>query len=952
MLVLWLLACAPEKQAGPAATDDPSPTTSSPCAADEVLDGDRCLPAACGVGTWGGRTGDVYVDAAATAGDGTEAAPFATLTEAVDALADAGGTVQIAEGSYLETLSLGGEADGLVLNGRCAELVTLDASAGEDDSVALLLDARHATEVQLGGMVIRGGKGGGIGILGGVLTLTEVALAENRRFGLYLDSSAAEVSATALRITDTTPPRGDTSGRGVHLQRGARLDCADCTVERSVEAGLFVVESSVVLEGGGVFDTETTPGGSFGMGIELALGSDATLTDVTVEGSHYLGIEVDGSTLSASGVVVSGTATTGDGEGGAGLYLTGDAAASWTGGSLTQNEVYQAAVEEGGTLTLTDTTISGGGGTGRGLLVSGGEATLTDTTLSAIPTLALSVTAGEAHLVRVVVDGTLPSAEGARGVEVSGHLDAVDSTIRNNAGLGLLVRGAGAEGVLDGCVVSGSQLSGEEGGYGLGVSGGGRLEVQNTEVTNNVELGIWVTDGGQATLDDVTVSGTLPDAYDENGIGLAVTDGGSVAADGLVIVENQTLGVLVDGGTAGFTDLTVSDTRVAVDGGYGRGMTVQGGAVVEVHGGSFVRNHQMAVVVSSPGSSLLVDGLTLTDTADADQEGYAVGLQVEDGAGVSGSGLTVDGARGLGVLAYDGAEVDLAEVVVRGVVDAGGSAGHGVVVQDATARLTGLEVEEVDGIGLILSGPEGRLELGSATIQAIARTDVYTAGFGLVVQSGATVDATDLAISEIEGPGLVLADTGVLRCTRCVLAEVGFAGLVQMGGSVGLDAVEIESAREDAQLGGGVGLFVAGGDDLDLTGSRVGETPLGAVWVTGPVAVRLVDDDLTAGPGTEVSSGVWAAGAAVYATDGDPMVEGCWLHDGRFGVLLDGTSATLADNTWSDLDTTLHQQGCTDEAAPTGWESVPDASLCEGADALVVPVDFTIQFEEVTPVEG
>ena len=94
----------------------PGDTGRDPCGATEIEDdAGECVPAACGRAA----TGDVSdADVILAPGDDVQAA--------VDALGS--GTVALTAGTYDAQLSLGAEADGIHIAGRCPELVTIDGS--------------------------------------------------------------------------------------------------------------------------------------------------------------------------------------------------------------------------------------------------------------------------------------------------------------------------------------------------------------------------------------------------------------------------------------------------------------------------------------------------------------------------------------------------------------------------------------------------------------------------------------------------------------------------------------------------------------------------------------------------------------------------------------------------------------------------------------------------------
>ncbi|MDP6935552.1 MAG: hypothetical protein QGG40_21715, partial [Myxococcota bacterium] len=101
------------------------------CAEGELLDGDACVPEACGTGTWGDLETDgdtIYVDGSAEeGGDGSKESPFTVIQEGLDAQGE-DGMVAVAAGTYVENLEVTSDHSGVHLAGRCRELVTVDGS--------------------------------------------------------------------------------------------------------------------------------------------------------------------------------------------------------------------------------------------------------------------------------------------------------------------------------------------------------------------------------------------------------------------------------------------------------------------------------------------------------------------------------------------------------------------------------------------------------------------------------------------------------------------------------------------------------------------------------------------------------------------------------------------------------------------------------------------------------
>jgi len=87
--------------------DDDSASVEPGCEAGYLLDGDTCVPEACGIGTWGNLEvgpGTVYVDIqAGSGGDGSAEAPYRAIWQGLNAVTEAGGgMVALAAGTYVE----------------------------------------------------------------------------------------------------------------------------------------------------------------------------------------------------------------------------------------------------------------------------------------------------------------------------------------------------------------------------------------------------------------------------------------------------------------------------------------------------------------------------------------------------------------------------------------------------------------------------------------------------------------------------------------------------------------------------------------------------------------------------------------------------------------------------------------------------------------------------------
>jgi len=222
-LLFLLTACGggPQPHDGQHSTD---PTGT--CPTGEVLDGETCVPEACGVGTWGDLPVDgdtVYVAAGGT-GDGTVEQPLGSIQAALDLAGEqGGGLVAVAAGRYLETLSMGKDHDGVTLAGRCRELVTIDGSEGEEvPAVEVVGENGRRPEVQIQGVTVTGGRYVGVWVQEAAVVVDGVDVAENTHSGVV--AAEADVVLTGVGVFDTRPDgRGD-FGRGIDVEAGATDD--------------------------------------------------------------------------------------------------------------------------------------------------------------------------------------------------------------------------------------------------------------------------------------------------------------------------------------------------------------------------------------------------------------------------------------------------------------------------------------------------------------------------------------------------------------------------------------------------------------------------------------------------------------------------------------------------------------------------------------------------------
>ncbi len=277
---------------------------------------------ACGSGTWGDivrDAGTIYVSAtAATGGDGSEAKPFRTVREALDAapVATTLPTIAIAAGTYKEALVV----DKTVrLVGRCPSMVTI-----EPPTLDFALDLTVDAEVR--GLSTKGGAGGvraagnvthlsalhvhdtaaeGIFAVSGSLTLRDVVVERARDVGVEILDAA--VTLDRVVVLDTAASLTKLFGRGISIEGRFPVAMRHVLVEGSKEIGVFALLAPVTIEDSVVRDTAARVSDRrLGHGIELDAKASLVMRRSLILGSRGIGLALFGADATVEDSVVRG----------------------------------------------------------------------------------------------------------------------------------------------------------------------------------------------------------------------------------------------------------------------------------------------------------------------------------------------------------------------------------------------------------------------------------------------------------------------------------------------------------------------------------------------------------------------------------------------------------------------------------------------------------------------
>ncbi len=268
----------------------------------------------------------LYVDAAAEpGGTGTEAAPLATIAEALGALDTICRTVGLASGTYAEALTwddrgevslvgLGGDPSGTTL------------TAPEDARILAVTDGRVTLEnLSLVGARNPDGDGGAVLVTDAALVLRGVVASLNTTAA---DGGAVAVSSGALALEDgcvfSGNTAGDDGGAVALVSSSLTDDGTTYTGNRAIQGGgLFAVSSNLEIDAS-TFEENTASGDGGGLAVDApsvfdvervvfvgnaatGTGGGAALNDVYVDGRFRNGRFLDNSAAEGGGVAFTGS---------------------------------------------------------------------------------------------------------------------------------------------------------------------------------------------------------------------------------------------------------------------------------------------------------------------------------------------------------------------------------------------------------------------------------------------------------------------------------------------------------------------------------------------------------------------------------------------------------------------------------------------------------------------
>lgn len=495
-----------------------------------------------------------FVDAAAPpGGDGSEAAPFASLA---DALAGAeGAAIALAAGEYAATAL----PSDVVIAGSCAAEVRIVASGG----MAALVVQREQ-HLELSGVTLTG-EGAGLAAQGEVV-LRDVLV--EGTLGVGIAGIGARIDAERVAVRDVRSLASGALGRGISVETGAVLTLREVVIERCHEAALAAGGARVEAERVALIDTTARPDGRYGAGVAGFGAADITLREAWVRGASEAGVTVEADSpvlldrVLIEDVVTEPERTSGQGvllrntpatlsrvtirrSQGAGLVATGTSvvtASDLTVGAITLRAGFGNAIAAIAGARLTLERAAAVDIAWVAVVVDQAELSASDLSVSRV---AASINLGMAVHVRT---GSTVTVRGFRFTEL--HTVGV-----------MITDAASTAEFVDGVLVGVAEDTEHQVGRGFEVDVGASMTLEHVDVRDVVEAGVLAFGGGmagtQATLRDVRISGVAERACagstcptEGGGTGVAALFGGAITAERLSVSGAPLCGVQVAEGAS------------------------------------------------------------------------------------------------------------------------------------------------------------------------------------------------------------------------------------------------------------------------------------------------------------------------------------------------------------------------------------------------------------------
>ena len=401
---------------------------------------------------------------------------------------------------------------------------------------------------------------------------------------------------------------------------------------------------------------------------------------------------------------------------------------------------------------------------GSTLVVAGGAVQLSglDITGDDAELPVLDVRHGEAALDNCRVGGAAWTAVLARQ---TGVLAMRQCRVQNPTGAGIVITSVGSSSVEETVIA-------EVGSSAMVVAENGRVQVRGCVFDHVKGNGLCVNGSGFGQVSDSKIVGSGKPA-------VVIEQEGRAELTRVAISDSASLDAyLTSAGEVTLTDCTFT-------GSGGQSVHIANGSRPTLRGCTFTGAARQGVHVTGGASPVLESctisespiGLLVDASADPNVKMLTVTKADQSAVLVSGGGKPrIDGLSVTGGVRVVDSSIDLRRAVVEL------ANGVGVALEgSSTGRIDEMRVRTAAGAGLLLSG-QARATVSSAAAQ----------GCPIEVGSGTVLTLEASEVTEVRGAGIVVADGGTLRATRCRVHHNSGPGIdVQGSAKSELDSCEI-----------------------------------------------------------------------------------------------------------------------------------------------------------------
>ncbi len=350
-----------------------------------------------------------------------------------------------------------------------------------------------------------------------------------------------------------------------------------------------------------------------------------------------------------------------------------------------------------------------------------------------------------AKVVRSVIRNTVsrdyPTAFGI-DLALGTTLELTDSAIVNSAGGNIIVVPGNMIHITSSVIRDGAADTKGSGGYGLNGQGGSAT-IERSALLHNADTGVRSYKGASITITDSVIRSTQVGELGR-GYGLVAANGATVEAARVNIVDTQGVGVVVQGSTGTLTDSVVRAQGSVLDGDFGDGVYVFGGAKATITNTAIVDNARQGVASFDKGTETTLDRTLISGTKPMPGGTMGLGLAVAFGGHATLTSSAILDSHHSGIYVFEGATLDVLASVIRNTQTqlASEPLGHGILVTDSPhVTLVRSEIRKSAVVGLALA----------ATPALVSQSVIADNAVGIHVQDGSKLREVAAVGSEPKG---------------------------------------------------------------------------------------------------------------------------------------------------------------------------------------------------------